>query len=162
MLVAAQAGYAPSNYGSHKSAIGGYAAQIQPAATLTVLPSHGYGYGAAPSYGASAGYGAPYSHGSYHGYSAPTTIPYYSHDRISSYNAGVDANALNLAGLVWALPSAGLPNAANINIPHHPTTSYSAPAIAHNTRYGSQVDGASAAAAAANVADKALTKSNYY
>lgn len=153
MLVAAQAGYAPSNYGSNKALIGGYAAQIQPAVTLTVLPSYGNGYGAGPVYGhgynaapsyVSNGYGQGYGHG-------PITIPYYSSSPASSYRAGVDAEALQLAHLALSLPSAGAPNPAAINIAHYPSTAYTAPVAAPSSHYGSAVNGASAAAAAANV-----------
>lgn len=142
--MAAQAGYAPASYGGKKASIAGFAAQLQPAVTLTVLPSYGGGYGGAPAYGAARAYGAP--QGS-HGYGS-VAIP------ISSGSAagGVDADALRLASLVWALPSAGGPNDAIIDVPQYSSTIYTAPAVVlASGDNGNAVSGSSAAAAAANV-----------
>ncbi|KAM7357146.1 chorion protein 18 [Cochliomyia hominivorax] len=157
LFVAAQAGYASSgsSYGGHRSggsSVAGIAVQLQPAATLTVLPSaagsyggSSGGYGAAPavSYGAApaASYGG--SHGV-----ASIAIP------VSSVSGarGVDGEALRLANIVWALPSPGGPSSALLNVPQFHTTAYTAPAvvIASGSPRGA-VSGASAAIAASNV-----------
>ncbi|XP_023308126.2 chorion protein S18 [Lucilia cuprina] len=147
LFVAAQANYASSGYGGQKSSIAGFAAQFQPAVTLTVLPSSAGGYGSASAYGAAPAYGAHKGASSYGSVVIPVSGGY------ASGAGGVDAEALRLAKLVFALPSAGGPNEAILNIPQYSTTSYSAPAVVlASGDYGSNaVSGASAAAAAANV-----------
>lgn len=132
--MAVQAGYLPSSYG-RKSSIAGYAAQLQPAVSVSVLPSYGHRYGAGRAYGAAPPYAA---------------IP--SYGAAKSYRSGVDAEALGLASLVFALPSPGGPNEAIINVPQYHTTSYSAPAVVLAPgHYNDALSGSSAAAAASNV-----------
>ncbi|TMW42247.1 hypothetical protein DOY81_012673 [Sarcophaga bullata] len=148
LLVAVQAGYSSSSYGGYKAAskpsAAGIAAQIQPVATLTILPSYGNGYNAAlllllltvllrliVLHAAAVTAMA-------NSYSAAST--------------DLDPELLHLINLIWALPSAGAPNAALINVPQYSTTVYTAPAVAIGSdSYGNAASSSSAAAAAANV-----------
>ncbi|XP_013110121.1 chorion protein S18 [Stomoxys calcitrans] len=124
-FVAAQASYG-AGYGLENA---GYAAQVQPRATV----SYGKNYG---SYG---GYGNNYA-----GYGSVAGL-------VDTPRSAVDGQVLGLARQALALPSAGSPMRAAVNVPLFHTTSYTAPAVRAVPAVPHGATGSTAAAAASNV-----------
>nr|XP_016934497.1 chorion protein S18 [Drosophila suzukii] len=139
--------------------VGGYAYQVQPALTVkAIVPSYGGGYGAPQG-----GYGGAYE-------AAPLAPAYSGVDVGPSYSGSgyggappVDAQAIALAKLALAAPSAGGPLLWK-EAPRHVQPVY--PPVSHAPQeYGrsEKVRGGSAAAAASSVAagQKAYKRPSY-
>ncbi|XP_041673604.1 chorion protein S18 [Drosophila eugracilis] len=127
--------------------VGGYAYQVQPALTVkAIVPSYGGGYG-----GNHGGYGGAYE-------SAPLASAYSGANVGSEYGSGyggappVDAQAIALAKLALAAPSAGAPlvwkEPPRYAQPVYPPISYGPQEYGRSEK----VKGGSAAAAASSVA----------
>ncbi|XP_075162732.1 chorion protein 18 [Haematobia irritans] len=127
LFVAAQADY--TGYG-HENA--GYAAQVQP--RLTVV--HGKTYS---KYG---GY-----HGDHHGAHGLGNLAGFA----ESPRSALDGQVLGLAREALALPSAGAPMRAAVNVPLFHNTAYTAPAVHASPALPVGATGSTAAAAASNV-----------